>query len=274
MGANDGCDTAYYHGLGYKVVAIEADPALAGHLNTRFAEERRAGQIMVLNVAVTKEDRGMVDFYVSKDNSKSSLIPEMAGRDHAAVHPVRVAGRSLCSLFDEFGVPGYCKLDIEGYDASAISGLIGYKDPPPYISCESTDKSIGEINLNDNLLYETLEVLLSAGYSSFKLIDQDSLLVLSEKEYYRSLQKWSTRLWTKMERYTGRFTPRYNNKLYLLKKGQLKGEEASGPFGEALDGEWMDTRTTKRRLAAHFRDYFNCTQNKKLVFWVDIHAKY
>ena len=57
VGANDGSDTDYYLKQGYNVVSVEADPTLAGRLNTRFAAERAAGRCIALNVAVTETDQ-------------------------------------------------------------------------------------------------------------------------------------------------------------------------------------------------------------------------
>ncbi len=274
VGANDGSDTAYYLKLGYHVLAIEANPLLAGRLHSRFGAEKAAGQLIVLNAAVTEKDIEKVEFYLSNDDSKSSLTREMAERDGITQGSVDVPGRSLGSLFEEFGVPEYCKIDIEGYDAQAIRGLAGHKGRPEYISCESSGNSIGEVNLDGELLYRVLDALSAAGYRRFKLVDQDSLLVLSKVNHYASLHKWSSRIWTKLERLSGRYTIRHNNKLYQLKKGLLEGDFSSGPFGESLAGEWNDYDTTKEYLTYHFKDYFYHTQNKRLIFWVDLHAKY
>jgi len=274
VGANDGADTAYYLRRGYRVIAIEADPSLAKKLRERRSMEIAAGRLMVLNIAVTEKDREQVTFYLSRDDSKSSLIKEMSERDGVNIDSVEVTGRSLGSLFDEFGVPFYCKMDIEGYDAKAIAGLTGYKGRPPHISCESTGKSIGKVYPDNDGLYQVLDALVSAGYTRFKLVDQDSLHILSDQDHYRSLHKWTTRIRTKLERWTGLLSPRYNNKLYQLKKGLLEGDYATGAFGTSLAGEWSDYDTTKKYLARHFRDYFEHTQNKELVFWVDIHATY
>jgi FkbM family methyltransferase len=274
VGAHDGSDTAYYLKQGYGVVAIEANPILAGRLNTRFADEKAAGRLIVLNVAVTEEDREGVSFYVSKDDWKSSLIREMAQTVGGGIDPVEVPGRGLCSLFDEFGIPWYCKIDIEGYDARAIAGLAKYAGRPPHISCETSSRSIGEVHLDNNLLYPALDAMASAGYSKFKLVDQESLVVLSAENHYAFLHKWSTLIRTKLERWSGLVTPRCNNRLYQLKNGSLAADSSSGAFGEALSGEWIDYDTTKRWLTYHFKDYFNHTKNKQLIFWVDIHAKY
>jgi FkbM family methyltransferase len=190
VGAHDGSDTAYYLAQGYIVVAIEADPTLAGRLNTRFAAERAAGRVILLNVAVTEEDQESVRFYVSRDDWKSSLIREMAQTDGEDIDPVEVPGRSLGSLFDEFGIPWYCKIDIEGCDARAIAGLAKYAGRPPHISCETSRRSIGEVHLDNNLLYPALDAMASAGYSKFKLVDQESLVVLSAENHYAFLHQW------------------------------------------------------------------------------------
>ncbi len=274
VGANDGSDTDYYLRQGYTVVSIEADPTLAARLNIRFEAERAAGRLIVLNVAVTETDQEKVDFYVSKDDWKSSLIRGMVETDGVNIDPVEVTGRSLGSLFDEFGVPWYCKIDIEGYDARAIAGLATYEGRPPHISCETSGGSIGEVYLDNDLLYPALDALASAGYSKFKLVDQESLVVLSAENHYAFLHKWSTRVRTKLQRWSGRPTPRYNNRLYQLKDGSPAGDSSSGAFGEALRGEWHDYDATKRLLTYHFIDYYNHTKNKQLIFWVDIHAKY
>jgi FkbM family methyltransferase len=274
VGANDGSDTDYYLKMGYTVVAIEADPALAGRLNTRFADERAAGRVIVLNLAVTGQDQEKVNFYVSKEDWKSSLIREIAEMDSEVIDSVEVPARSLGSLFGEFGIPGYCKIDIEGYDARVISGLAKYEGRPTHISCEASADSIREIDLDNSLLYAALDALVSIGYSTFKLVDQESLLILSAENHYGSLYKWSTRIRTKLERWTGRPSTRYNNRRYLLRNGSPAANSSSGAFGEALPGEWSDYGTTKKLLAYHFKDYFSHTQNKQLIFWVDIHARY
>lgn len=274
VGANDGSDTAFYLKMGYTVVAVEADPALAGRLRIRFAEEITAGRVVILNLAVTERDQEKVSFYVCKDDDKSSLIRGRVEMDGGIIDSVEVPARSLGSLFEEFGSPWYCKIDIEGADARSIAGLKNYAARPAYISCEGSGSGIGEIHRDNELLYLGLDAMVSVGYSTFKLVDQESHLVLSTGNHYGFLHKWSTRIMTKLERWSGQPGIRYNNRRYQLKKGLPAGESSSGAFGEALAGEWIDYDMTKKLLTYHFNDYFIHTQNKQLIFWVDIHAKY
>jgi len=62
VGAFDGSDTAYYLSQGYRVVCIEATPALAEKLTERFAPEIEARKCVVLNIAVGDREE-MVPFY-------------------------------------------------------------------------------------------------------------------------------------------------------------------------------------------------------------------
>ncbi|MHA4811238.1 FkbM family methyltransferase [Flavitalea flava] len=274
IGANNGNDTAFYLKKGFNVISVEANPALSKNLKSRFSHEMEDGRLIVLNVAISEHDNSGVVFYISRDHEKSSLIKEMSERDGPVVDSIIVTGRTLGSLFDEFGAPYYCKIDIEGYDDKAIRQLTGYPNCPTFISCEGFGKSIEEVNRNENLLFSSLNSLKSAGYSSFKLVDQESLNVLTNKNHYGFLHKYYTRLVTKLERLTGRYSPKYNNKLYEIKRGMMEGMEVSGYFGEDLPEKWEDYESTKRYITYHFRDYFFHTQDKQLTFGIDIHATY
>jgi FkbM family methyltransferase len=263
VGANDGVDTAYYLGLGYSVVAIEADPSLCNGLRARFAEEIAGDRVTVVSAAVMEEDRDEVALFVSKDNTESSLIRSMAERSGLSAQ-ITVAGRSLCSLFGEYGLPWYCKIDIEGYDARAVNGMAGCGGRPAYFSCEGTGQPIGEIRRDEGLLYLVLDALAAQGYLWFKLVDQESLQVLTDAGHYDRLHSWPVRVRTKLERWVGR----------LNRQRLPEADSVSGPFGETLGGEWADFEVTRRRMAMHFSHYYQYTKNKQYIFWVDIHGKY
>ncbi len=261
VGANDGVDTAYYLSLGHAVIAIEADPALCERLRSRFRDEIADGRVTVVNAAVTEKDQEELTLYISKDNTESSLIRSMAERSGSLAGQTRVTGRSLCSLFSEHSLPWYCKIDIEGYDRQAVSGMIGCNARPSYISCEGTGQPIGEIGQDERLLYLVLGAMAAQGYRWFKLVDQESLKVLADRGHYDRLHSWPVRVGTKLERWMGR-------------RGLPGAGLVSGPFGEALAGEWTSYADTRQRMLLHFSHYYQYTKNKQNIFWVDIHGKY
>lgn len=272
IGAHHGDDTAWYLQQGYRVIAVEANPMLAKELEKKFRDVISDGKLTILNKAVAEKDNDTISFFISRDDWRSSTRKNIAEREAAIVQTVQLPTTTLASLFKQYGYPTYCKIDIEGNDAAAINSLKGTTQKPRYISCEISCHSIADVQQNNRLLFETLDALQKAGYTSFQLIDQDSLLQLTHEKHYSRLYTFYTRFRTKCERITGRYTARYNNRSLVAKNRKTGINHVTTPFGEALTGKWADAATTRELVQFHFNDYYNNTQNKQLIFWVDIHA--
>jgi len=273
IGAHDGADTWSYLQQGYRVVAVDASPLMVETLFRRFAGELERGLLTIVPAAVTETDGETVSFYVSSNDYRSSLERGIAESDGTPSTAVTVKGRSLPSLFAAFGLPFYCKIDIEGGDAAAIRSMLTDPRRPVYLSCECCGASIAAVHADPALLYSALDALQQAGYTQFKLVDQEQMIVLDDRKYYSRLHGILWRCRTKLEQWTGCYSRKYNNRRYLIEKGSLPGGDISGFWGDALPGEWTSHAQTRRRLESHFRDYFDHTQNKQLIFWVDIHAR-
>jgi FkbM family methyltransferase len=272
IGALQGDDTGWYLQQGYRVVAVEANPQLAKELEKKFNLAIVSGKLTVVNVAVADRDNETVTFFISREDWRSSTIKDLAERDGVIVETTAMPTARLSTLFKQYGAPYYCKIDIEGNDAIAISSLGGKAGRPKFISCELSCLSISDLHANNNLLFNTLNALQSAGYTSFQLIDQDSLLQLSVKKHYGRLYSLYSRVRTKFERLTGLFTARYSNRFLIAKERKVNSDFVTAPFGEALTGKWTDYETTRNLILFHFNDYYTHTQNKLMTFWVDIHA--
>jgi len=273
VGAHNGDDTAWYLQQGYRVVAVEANPLLVKELEKKFSPAIETGKLKVVNVAVTEKDGETIPFFISRDDWRSSTQKKIAEREADIVQTVQLPTATLAALFQQYGCPQYCKIDIEGNDAVAINSLKGTAQKPQYISCEISCHSIAEVQQNEALLYETLNALQQAGYKFFQLMDQDSLLQLSDNIHYSRQHTFSARLRTKWERITGRYTARHSNRYLVAKNRKTTIDYVTTPFGEALTGNWTDVAATRALVQLHFNDYYKNTQNKELIFWVDIHAR-
>src|SRR5215467_12230940 len=120
VGMNNGDDTAYYLSRGYKVVAIEADPALAETVSRRFQREIAAGKLIILNVGVSDEE-GEMPFWICDNHPEwNSFDRAIASRDGEPHHQIRIECRSFHSILAEFGTPHYLKLDIEGHELRCL----------------------------------------------------------------------------------------------------------------------------------------------------------
>lgn len=164
LGMNNGDDTAYYLKLGYRVVALEANPALCDKASQRFAAAVADGQLTIVHAAIW-ERSGQTSFLVNLDNDHwSSIDPGWAGREDSACQRIDVRCVTLPELFDTFGVPWYLKIDVEGVDHVVLDQLRGCPLLPARVSVE--DCRFG---------FDYMETLAACGYDGFKLLDQSSV---------------------------------------------------------------------------------------------------
>jgi FkbM family methyltransferase len=169
VGAHKGEDTEFYLKKGFQVVAIEAVPEFCVLLEHRFAESVCAGQLKILNIAVSKS-AGSADFYINEKNSvwgtaNLDWVERNKLLGAGQTRKISVETRPLVDVFNEYGVPRYCKIDIEGSDVDALRSLVGYTDLPFYISIESEKRDWSRL-MNEFLTLRQL------GYSRYQIVDQ------------------------------------------------------------------------------------------------------
>jgi len=79
FGSNNGDDIPYYLLKADLVVAVEANPALARHIESRFAHEIQEGRLAVENcVLTTCAEPQSVSFYVHNSDHVLSQFPRPA----------------------------------------------------------------------------------------------------------------------------------------------------------------------------------------------------
>jgi FkbM family methyltransferase len=77
IGANNGDDIAYYLEKADKVVAIEANPILAGEIAKRYHSEILTSRLFVENVVLTAEDESAFSpFYIHRLHHVLSQFPK------------------------------------------------------------------------------------------------------------------------------------------------------------------------------------------------------
>lgn len=200
IGCNLGQDLGYFLAKADRVVAVEANPALIGHVHKQHAAEIAQGRLVVVNaVLTTGHSASHVDFFVHRHaHGLSQFLPP---DDPSEFEQVRLPAISLDDLISRHGTPWYFKSDVEGYDASLLRALFALGCRPPYISAEYHD-------------IDVFSALATAGgYDAFKLSNQ-----------YVIPEKFSGHLITTRSGERQRFD-------FAL--------HSSGPFGSDLPGPWM-----------------------------------
>jgi FkbM family methyltransferase len=168
IGCHIGEDSDFYLKKGFKVVAVEANPVLCAELRKRFSQQIDNGDFTLIESAIAEHD-GEVTFYVdSKNTIWGTIRSEMADRNAALgaiSEKVVVPSITFASLLNQYGIPYYLKIDIEGADQLCLDGLMEFSERPKFVSIESEIASLSNIRLE----IRTLEKL---GYTKFQIVDQ------------------------------------------------------------------------------------------------------
>jgi len=253
VGVHRGDDTAYYLHKGYRVVGVEANPAMADHLRARFAPEIAAGAFQLLQVGVA-EAEGELDFWVCDAVSEwSSFQEKKASAGGKTSRPVKVRTLPFAHILRQHGVPFYCKIDIEGNDHLCLEGLDA-EDKPRYISVEMSLAN-GDRDLS---------LLHALGYRRFKIISQVTFGP-ARAALQIALSHVPGRVRRRVKRLEKAVCGRSRDGDWHFAFG------SSGGFGDGLPGRWLDYD----RAFAVWRvinSIYVRQRSNGLGEWYDIHA--
>lgn len=218
IGFHQGEDTEFYLKKGFRVVAVEANPALAQAGRENFSKHISDGRLTIVNVAVADKS-GTLDFHVNQDRSIwGTLFPEWAERNEllgTKSEIIKVDAIPMADLLAEYGIPHYMKVDIEGADLIALNGLKAVKERPTFVSIESCKDSFRSLR-------HEFRVFQELGYDRFKVVPQRWIC----KKQMAVIQSE-----------TGRHEYRFR-------------EGASGQFGDEAPGRW---RTVEEAIQEYKR---------------------
>jgi FkbM family methyltransferase len=159
IGANRGDKVETFLRCGARVIAVEPDGTMAESIRTRFRGDDRCHVVE----AGAGGCEGVADFHASQYSTRSTFAVDRMltlndGVPYGQGTPVRLT--TLDSLIHTYGIPSFCKIDVEGYEPEALSGL---SQPVPALSFEFH----GEL-LDDAAT--CVEHLDSIGMSQFNMV--------------------------------------------------------------------------------------------------------
>ncbi|MBE8965226.1 FkbM family methyltransferase [Nostocales cyanobacterium LEGE 12452] len=172
VGVHTGQDTEFYLKKGFRVVGIEAHPDIYESTKKRLNSYIENGQLTLLNIAVSPKDEP-ITFYANLNRSfwgTTSADWARQGESIFGTHSIEmtVEGRRFENILEEFGIPYYLKVDIEGADILCVQALRQFDTKPQFLSIESTKASWQS-------LMDEFDLLRELGYHKFKVINQEKV---------------------------------------------------------------------------------------------------
>jgi len=222
VGMHKAEDTEFYLHKGFRVIAFEADPELVRACRHRLEEFLAQGQLIIvegaiLDLATIDADQQKVKFYKNDNNTVWGTVHGQWAERNAQLGSsstvIEVDVVDIAAAIQQFGVPHYMKIDIEGCDMTCIKALRTFSQRPDYISLESDKSSFATIK-------HEIEALAVLGYDAFQAVEQ-SAIPMSQSPPHPPTE--------------GRY------------RAQRFAEGSSGLFGSELDGKWMSKREILRR---------------------------
>lgn len=235
IGVHKGEDTEFYLKKGFRVIGIEACPAVYEAARDRLQQYIDSGRLVLINVAIA-DKTGPVSFYsnlnVSVWGTTSLEWAERNERLGAPSTKISVQGQRFEEILEEFGIPYYLKVDIEGTDVLCTRALREFEEKPKFVSLESTKTSWQG-------LLDEFALLRQLGYDRFKVVQQED--VPSQTCPFPARE--------------GKYVS------HQFEQG------ASGLFGEEAPGEWLSEAEAVRVYKRIFRAYRTFGDDAPLRRW-------
>ncbi|MDH4152468.1 MAG: FkbM family methyltransferase [Nitrospira sp.] len=180
VGANVGNKTHMFLELGARVVCIEPQPNCVAVLKAKY--QRDTNVVVVCKGLATQQGRKMLSICGTADTISTFSDKWKTGRfrPYAWDQTVEVPVTTLDILLQEFGMPKFCKIDVEGFEYEVLKGLSA---PIPFMAFEFTREFLDDARL----CMEYLESLGSADFN-YALSESPALIFPNWVSGYTALK--------------------------------------------------------------------------------------
>jgi FkbM family methyltransferase len=167
IGANVGNTVEEFLNSSEQVICFEPNPALVSHLKNRFFKRP-----VVVDGRGVSNHRGKQIFKISNTNTISTFSEDWINNSRFTdlydwKREVEVETITMDDIIDEYGIPDYIKLDIEGYEYEVLTSFSKLL-PNTVFAFEWAEEQKNKINL-------IINHLTNLGYNQFSYTEADSI---------------------------------------------------------------------------------------------------
>jgi FkbM family methyltransferase len=173
IGANIGERTEIFLKIGAETVSIEPQTGCIELLKKKFGENKRLKILQYAVGSFEKEDELMI----CDENSECSTLSKdfiSAYAELSRFHwqkKEKINVTTLDKLFELYGTPKFCKIDVEGYESEVFLGM---KKPAKYIAFE-----FNKLLLNDTA--KSLDIIKNLGSCRCNFIKYETMNLILDK---------------------------------------------------------------------------------------------
>ena len=168
IGSNLGNTVKIFTEVAEQVIAFEPNPILINRLKTMFKNKN----VVIDNRGLSTEI-GVKIFNISYADSVSTFSQDWINNSRFSNkvkwdYPTEVQTTTLDSVIDEYGIPDYVKIDVEGYEYEVLLSLTKFL-PYTLFAFEWAEEMKDKI-------YLTIEHVYNLGYKTFGYTEEDEVL--------------------------------------------------------------------------------------------------
>lgn len=173
VGANTGTRTDLFLKLGAKVLCVEPQSSCLAHLYNCFGTNEN---VVIVDKALGDHE-GYAQLSICENTPTISTLSSKwkdTGRfstSYSWNEEQQVSLTTLDALIKEYGLPKFCKIDVEGFEYYVLQGL---STPIPYLSVEFTKEFFVDAKL-------CMDYLLTLGHPEFNCALGETLHLISSQ---------------------------------------------------------------------------------------------
>jgi FkbM family methyltransferase len=201
VGAHEGNKTADFiaHGARH-VICFEPQPECVQKLRTRYKDKMN---VTIEPIGLSYKDDKLVMFQATEATTISTFSEEWTKSSRFASHytwdkQIEVKVTTLDKMIKKYGLPDYCKIDVENYEFEVLKGL---SKPIPFLSFEFAVETLQNT-------YKSIRYLERLGYKKFNIgvAEHDAFWFdewIDAHSFYKVLEDFTKEDWSSIVKLWG-----------------------------------------------------------------------